>query len=86
MPEDTYMIPKWFTRFVGFVAAAAIPWAAWMSMEVKTLGLRLDMITEVKTKLESHLNDPSIHHQGIAALREEISLLRFRVNQLEKEE
>jgi hypothetical protein len=69
MPADTdWRIPVWFVRLVSAVLTLAVPWASWVTVQLVTIGVRVDQAVEsrqeiqrVSERLADHLASPDSH-------------------------
>ena len=88
--EGAMTIPKWFLWVAsgvgGIFVAAFIPWAAWVSMTLATLSVKLEATHELRARLNKaettineHLADPHVHQP----LKNRVDRLEDRIKQLE---
>lgn len=55
-------LPGWFVKLAGIVLALMVPWASWVTMQLATLGVRMEMAASqnllvVKLQEKVHENE-----------------------------
>ena len=92
---DGIRLPRWFLVLAGVVLPGAIAWAAWVSMQLVRLDIKLENVSNlgsriqsVETAFHSHTAVPSIHHSMLARLSDRISTneknVTSRMDRIEK--
>ena len=90
MPDNPVVIPGWAVKVAGGFGALAIPWAAWVTMTLATMSVKMDYSNQADAKLVKlssdfyeHVADPKLHRAGIAKLESDLGHLADRLDKLE---
>ncbi len=76
-------IPRWFVRLASGAIMLAVPWAAWVTVQLISIGVRLDGVSQTLPRFESHVADSSIHREGLLRLRAAVDAMQQRLDCLE---
>lgn len=53
MPDSPVILPGWFVKVLASVSALLLPWAAWMTMAVITLTVKIDAAPHANDKIDA---------------------------------
>ena len=88
--ENPVVIPGWFVKITGAVIGLLLPWAAWMTLQVVTIGVKLDIMTQASQEVDilraeynDHISNPILHESGFKTVEVEIADLERRIVRLE---
>ncbi len=91
MPDSPMVIPGWFIKVLGAVGALAVPWAAWVTMTLATMNVKLDLASKADEKVErvearfrEHVADSNLHSAAFAKVNATVEALTHRIERLEE--
>ena len=71
-------IPRWFLVIASTLMMAAVPWTAWVTVQLITIGVRASDYQSLSTIVTQHTSD-------IQTLKVQFPALEIRVHELENE-
>lgn len=85
MATDTGIsLPKWFTVVMSGLAALAVPWAAWVTMTLAQISVRIEVQTELRRDTNDLRRDITTIQQDIIRVQATLSDTERRLLRVEK--
>lgn len=81
--ENGLSIPRWFVRVTTGAIGLAVPWAAWVTLQLISIGVRVETLSHVNTRFHAHVADPALHRAGLGRVDDALGSLSGRLDRLE---
>lgn len=85
-------IPHWFVRLAAGMMTLAVPWAAWVTVQLVTIGVRIEATTELRqtvdrlqAKFTEHLADPDNHTHGLREFQRRLDRVEAQLDHRAKD-